>query len=172
MGRHTVPGSGRPEPDLGFWLQVLALVAVAALVGGYLLTRDGDDAARTQTAGPTATAGATTSAPASSPSPTTPGSTTASPSPTTTPATTTNQANKKAPTLRFVVKRPSWITVRVPGGRTLISRQFAKGAKRSFDQRVLEVVNGRPSAVDFYVNGKLRKAGPPDETETFTVRRR
>ena len=40
------------------------------------------------------------------------------------------------------------------------------------DQRVLEVVNGRPSAVVFTVNGKRRKPGPADEPETFTVRRR
>ena len=85
---------------------------------------------------------------------------------------TTTERKKRAPTLRFVVRRPTWITVRVPGGQTLVSRQFAKGAKRSFGQRVLEVVNGRPSAVDFYVNGKLRKPGPADETEIFTVRRR
>ena len=171
MGRHTVPGSGRPEPDRGFWLRILAVVAVAALVVGYVLTRDGDDAARTQTAGPATTTAATTSTPATTSSPTTAAPTSTSPSPSTTP-TTKPTRKKRAPTLRFVVRRSSWITVRVPGGRTLVSRQFPAGARRSFDQRVLQVVNGRPSAVDFYVNGTLRKPGPADQTDTFRVRRR
>ena len=70
------------------------------------------------------------------------------------------------------MRRAAFITVRVPGGRTLVSRLFSRGQKRSFDQKVLEVVNGRPSAVDFTVNGKRRKPGPADEPETFTVRRR
>jgi len=70
------------------------------------------------------------------------------------------------------VLRASYITVRVPGGRTLVSREFPKGTRRSFDLKVLQVVNGRPSAVRFTVNGKPRKPGPPEETETFTVRRR
>ena len=34
------------------------------------------------------------------------------------------------------------------------------------------MVNGRPQAVRFVVNGKARKQGPPDQTETFTVRRK
>jgi hypothetical protein len=71
-----------------------------------------------------------------------------------------------------VLLRDSYITVRVPGGRTLVSKLFRKGQKRSFDQKVLEVVNGRPSAVRFTVNGKPRKPGPADEPETFVVRRR
>lgn len=53
-----------------------------------------------------------------------------------------------------------------------MSRLFSKGQQRSFDQKVLEVVNGRPTAVDFTVNGKPRKPGPADQPETFTVRRR
>jgi hypothetical protein len=71
-----------------------------------------------------------------------------------------------------VVKRDSYITVRVPGGRTLVSRLFAPGDKRSFDGKVLQVVNGRPTAVRFTVNGKPRDPGPADQPETFTVRRR
>ena len=67
--------------------------------------------------------------------------------------------------------RTSYITVRIPGGRTLVSQAFPKGAKRSFDNKVLQVVNGRPSAVRFVVNGKPRKPGPAIEPETFTVRR-
>jgi hypothetical protein len=37
---------------------------------------------------------------------------------------------------------------------------------------VLQVVNGRPTAVRFTVNGKPRKPGPAEQPETFTVRRR
>ena len=70
------------------------------------------------------------------------------------------------------MRYPAYITVRVPGGRTLVSKVFKTGAKASFNQRVLQVVNGRPQAVRFVVNGKVRKQGPPDQAETFTVRRR
>ena len=70
------------------------------------------------------------------------------------------------------MRYPAYITVRVPGGRTLVSKVFKSGAKASFDQKVLQVVNGRPEAVRFVVNGKARKQGPPDQTETFTVRRK
>ena len=70
------------------------------------------------------------------------------------------------------MRYPAYITVRVPGGRTLVSKVYKTGAKASFDQKVLEVVNGRPEAVRFVVNGKARKQGPPDQTETFTVRRK
>jgi hypothetical protein len=60
----------------------------------------------------------------------------------------------------------------VPGGRTIVSRLFQPGAKRSFDAEVLQVVNGRPGAVRFMVNGRPREPGPADQPETFTVRRR
>jgi hypothetical protein len=69
------------------------------------------------------------------------------------------------------VHYPAYITVRVPGGRTLVSKLFKAGAKASYDQKVLQVVNGRPQAVRFVVNGKPRKPGPSGQTETFTVRR-
>ena len=70
------------------------------------------------------------------------------------------------------MRYPAYITVRVPGGRTLVSKLFKTGAKASFDQKVLQVVNGRPQAVRFVVNGKPRKPGNPDRAETFTVRRK
>jgi hypothetical protein len=62
--------------------------------------------------------------------------------------------------------------VRVPGGVTLVSKLFKKGAHASYDKKVLQVVNGRPDAVRFVVNGKPRKPGPSGQTEVFTVRRR
>ena len=55
------------------------------------------------------------------------------------------------------MRYPAYITVRVPGGRTLVSKLFKSGAKASYDQKVLQVVNGRPQAVRFVVNGKPRK---------------
>ena len=71
------------------------------------------------------------------------------------------------------MRYPAYVTVRVPGGRTLVSKLFPSGAKASFDQKALEVVNGRPRAVRFVVNGKVREQGPGlGQTETFTVRRR
>ena len=164
MGRHTVPGTGTPEPDRGFWVRLAVAAVVIVLVGGYLALRTLDDGGDVGTAAPSRstspTASASTSAPPSSPPASSP-----SPSPSATPTT-------RPPTLAFTVRYPAYITVRVPGGRTLVSKLFKAGAKASFNQRVLQVVNGRPQAVRFVVNGKVRKPGPPDQAETFTVRRK
>lgn len=164
MGRHRTPGTGKPTPDTGFWVRAAAALVALVLVSTYLLVRD-DDAATTAAPGPTtrpadsAPPASATASPSATPTP--------SPTPSATPATT-----KRPPTLQLRVLRRSYITVRVPGGRTLVSRLFTKGEARSFDQKVLQVVNGRPSAVRFTVNGEPRKPGPADEPETFTVRRR
>ena len=167
MGRHTQPGTGAPTPDTGFWVRAAAagVVLVVALVW-WVSSRAGDDPVTTTspdrttspTAGSTSTSPSTTSA-----SP--PASASQSPS-------AAAEPTKRAPLLAFSVKRNSYITVRVPGGRTIVSRLFPAGAKRTFDAKVLQVVNGRPSAVRFVVNGKPREPGPADQPETFTVRRR
>ena len=158
MGRHAAPGTGRPTPDRGFWVRLAAVVVAVAIVAAYLLS-SGDDT--TTTAEPRDRAPSTAAQPSSAP---------ASPSPSTPPAST-SPAAERPPTLAFRVLRPSYITVRVPGGRTLVSKLFRKGARREFDQKVLQVVNGRPTAVRFTVNGSPRKPGPADRPETFTVRR-
>jgi hypothetical protein len=168
VGRHTVPGSGAPEPDRGFWVRLGIGALVALLAVGWFLTRGGDDeVGTTGTGADSPSAGTTTSAAApapSSPSPST-GSTSGSPS-------ASPSRTARPPTLAFTVRYPAYITVRVPGGRTLVSKLYKAGAKASFDQKLLEVVNGRPQAVRFVVNGKPRKPGPTGQTETFTVRRR
>ena len=162
MGRHTQPGTGTPEPDSGFWVRLVAAAVAVLLVGGWwLVSRDEEPVRTAGPGGSTSRSGTTSSTPASP----TPTSSSASPSPSPT-------ATERAPTLAFVVKRNSYITVRVPGGRTLVSRLFKAGSKRSFDAKVLQVVNGRPTAVRFTVNGKPRKPGPAEQPETFTVRRR
>ena len=167
MGRHTVPGTGAPEPDRGFWVRIGVAAVVAVLVGGYLVARwvgsDGSTSDHDQVRAAAGTAASTppTTAPAS-PTPTPAASTSAAPPPTPT---------RKPATLAFTVRYPAYITVRIPGGRTLVSKLFKKGAKASFDAKVLQVVNGRPDAVRFVVNGKPRKPGPSGRTETFTVRR-
>ena len=171
VGRHTVPGTGTPEPDRGFWVR-LAVAAVVVLLAGswYLLRGDGGGDEVGTAAGRTASP----SAPAASSTPTPSGpsgsSGSVAPAPSASPPATTTAA--RPPTLAFTVRYPAYVTVRVPGGRTLVSKLFASGAKASFDQKVLEVVNGRPRAVRFVVNGKVRKQGPVGQTETFTVRRR
>jgi hypothetical protein len=160
VGRHTSPGTGTPEPDQGFWIRVVVAVVVVVLVGGFFLVRQlgGSDDVTTAPPHPT-----TSSPPATTPSP----SASASASPTVSPSPT-----EKPPTLAFtVVGSSSYITVRIPGGKTLVSRLFKKGATASFDQKTLTVVNGRPSAVRFVVNGKPRKPGPSTQTEIFTVHR-
>ena len=165
MGRHTVPGTGTPEPDRGFWVRLAVAAVVVLLVGGYFLTRGGGDDQVGTATGPTSTPSATSSGSSSGSA--------SSPAPATTPVSPTPSPSKSArpPTLAFTVRYPAYITVRVPGGRTLVSKLYKSGAKASFDQKVLQVVNGRPQAVRFVVNGKPRKPGPSGQTETFTVRR-
>lgn len=171
MGRHTQPGTGAPTPDTGFWVRIAAAAVVLVLALAWWGTsRGGDDPVTTTgrdrttsppaastTASPSATSSPTSTSPSSSPS----SSASASAGPT-----------KRPPLLAFAVKRKSYITVRVPGGRTIVSRLFQPGARRSFDAKVLQVVNGRPNAVRFVVNGRPREPGPADQPETFTVRRR
>ena len=165
MGRHTVPGTGTPEPDRGFWIRIAVAAVAVLLVGGYFLTRGGGDDQVGTAAGPTSTPSATSSGSISGSS--------SSPAPATTIVSPTPSPTRTArpPTLAFTVRYPAYITVRVPGGRTLVSKLFQSGAKASYDQRVLTVVNGRPQAVRFVVNGKPRKPGPSGQTEVFTVRR-
>ena len=169
MGRHTVPGSGTPEPDRGFWVRAAVAAVVVLVVGvGYLLTRGGgDDVGTSAEPGgrPTASTSSTTDSPSSSSSSPASGSGTASGSP-------TSSATTRPATLTFTVRYPAYITVRVPGGRTLVSRTYPSGATASFDQKVLQVVNGRPRAVRFVVNGQPRPQGTTGQVETFTVRRR
>ena len=173
MGRHTVPGTGTPEPDRGFWVRSAVAAVVVVLVAGFLVVRfvgSGDDEVGTAAqptrsppvTSPAATSSAAGTGPATSASPSSAASASAS-----APASPTS----RPPTLAFTVRYPAYITVRVPGGRTLVSKTFKSGAKASFDQKVLQVVNGRPQAVTFVVNGKPRKPGPAGQTETFTVRR-
>jgi hypothetical protein len=171
VGRHTTPGTGTPEPDRGFWVRLAVAAVVVALVGGYVALRlTGDDDGTVGTAGkPTASGSPATSAgsPAASspPSGTSPSSAASASSPAPSPA-------RRPPTLAFTVRYPAYITVRVPGGVTLVSKLFRKGAHASYDKKVLQVVNGRPDAVRFVVNGKPRKPGPSGQTEVFTVRRK
>jgi cytoskeletal protein RodZ len=170
VGRHTEPGTGAPAPDRGFWVRAGVVSVLVLLVGGYALTRDGDD--DVSTANPKASTSASPSrssetATSGSASPSV--SASASPSPSATPSPS---SSGRPPTLAIRVLRDSYITVRVPGGATLVSKTFRKGQQRTFDQKVLQVVNGRPSAVRFTVNGKAHKPGPADQPETFTARRR
>lgn len=169
MGRHTTPGTGTPAPDRGFWLRLGAAAVVVLLVGGWLVlkaTGGGDGQV-----GTAAGTGTPTSSPADS------GSATLGSSPSSTPAASTSSTpppaspSKRPPTLEFTVRYPAYITVRVPGGVTLVSKLFPKGAHRSYDKKELQVVNGRPEAVRFLVNGKPHKPGPSGQTEIFTVRR-
>jgi cytoskeletal protein RodZ len=155
-------------------VRVGVLGVVVVLVGTYLLTRGGGDDVTTATPKTSRTATASASASASSPPGESPAAATDSPTPSETASPSESaspSSTERPPTLAFRVLRPSYITVRVPGGRTLVSKVFRKGQSRTFDQKTLQVVNGRPSAVRFTVNGKPRKPGPPEQPETFTVRR-
>jgi hypothetical protein len=166
MGRHTQPGTGAPTPDTGFWVRAAAAgVVLVVVLGWWLVSRGGEDDPVTTTGPDRSSAASATSSSPSTASTSPPASASSSPSATTEPT-------KRPPLLAFTVLRKSYITVRVPGGRTIVSRLFQPGAKRTFDAEVLQVVNGRPSAVRFVVNGKPREPGPAAQPETFTVRRR
>ena len=143
------------------------MAVVLTLGAAWFLTRDGDDPVTTSTSGDTSTS----PAPATASPPTTSPSTSPSSAPST-PSTSAATRTARPPTLAFRLLRDSYITVRVPDGPTLVSKVFLEGQRGRFDQKVLEVVNGRPSAVRFTVNGWPREPGPADEPETFTVRRR
>lgn len=170
MGRHTTPGTGAPEPDRGFWVRIAVATVLVLLVGAYSLVRvlgGGGDTVATA-GGPRSPTGSVSSTPAASPTP----STTAASTPAAATTTPAPSPTKRPPTLSFTVKYPAYITVRVPGGVTLVSKLFKAGAKASYDKKVLQVVNGRPAAVRFVVNGAPRKPGPSGQTEVFTVRRK
>jgi hypothetical protein len=171
VGRHTTPGTGTPEPDRGFWVRLAVAAVVLVLVGGYAAQRlTGDDGGTVETSGqPSAS---TTPSTTSSSAPAGPGSSSPAASPSASSSTPAASPTKRPPTLAFTVKYPAYITVRVPGGVTLVSKLFKAGAKASYDKKVLQVVNGRPDAVRFVVNGKPRKPGPSGQTEVFTVRRK
>jgi len=168
VGRHSEPGTGAPAPDRGFWVRAGVVGLAVVLAGTYLLVRRGDDEDGISNVHTRSTVSATV-APSTPPG----SATTGSPTPS---AASTSSARasgaERAPTLAFRVLRDSYITVRVPGGTTLVSKTFHKGQERTFDRAVLQVVNGRPSAVRFTVNGKPRDPGRADRVETFTVRRR
>jgi hypothetical protein len=144
---------------------------VVLLLGGWLATRftggdDGEVGTAARDGSPTTSPDATTPASPSAPAPSVTSSAVSAPS--TTPATPAT----RPPTLAFTVRYPAYITIREPGGVTLVSRLFKKGEHRSYDKKVLQVVNGRPDAVRFVVNGTPRKPGPSGQTEIFTVRRK
>ena len=181
-----MPGSGAPEPDRGFWVRIAVAAVAAVLVLGFVATKllgGGGDTSTTDAASPSASTSTSTGtsvggpsgsategsppAPAtvtSSPTVSAAASSTASPSPS--PSTT-----KRPPTLSLTVLSRTYITIRVPGGRTLDSKIFGAGATATYDQKVLEVVNGRPAGVRFLVNGTPHKPGPATKPETFTARR-
>jgi len=171
MGRHTQPGTGAPTPDTGFWVRAVAAgVVLVVALGWWLVSRGGEDDPVTTTSPDRRSSPPAVSTTAASPSPTSASAQESAPA-SSSPSATAGPT-KRPPLLAFTVRRKSYITVRVPGGRTIVSRLFQPGAKRTFDAKVLQVVNGRPSAVRFVVNGRPREPGPADQPETFTVRRR
>jgi hypothetical protein len=66
----------------------------------------------------------------------------------------------------------SYVTVRQANGRTLTSKIYRKGQRKTFDQKYLRVIIGNAAAVQVTVNGKPREAGRKGEVETFTARRK
>lgn len=168
MGRHSVPSTGEPVAALrskvvGVSAAVVAAVAVAIAAGMFAFGLD-DGSTTTQDAPPGArrTAAAPT---ASSPAP----SASASESVAATPSAA---ATKRPPTLNIRVVGRSFVTVRTPDGRTLVSRLFTQGQHKSFDNKVLRVTIGNSAAVRVEVNGKLLEPGRVGEVAAFTARRK
>lgn len=169
MGRHSAPQTGEPSaPRRGLVAIVVVMLALVAGVAVAAAVRNSDDGTTTtgqpapasHSRTPDAMRQASTAAPSSSSS-----SVAESPTVSSTPA-------KRAPTLDLRLVGSSYVTVRLPGGRTLISKLLHKGQHKVFDQRALEVVIGNAAAVRVTVNGKERKRGARGDVATFTVRRR
>ena len=140
VGRHTVPGTGTPEPDRGFWVRIAVAAVVVLLVGGYFLTRGGGDDQVGTATGPTSTPSATSSGSSSGSS--------SSPAPATTIVSPPHRHRPRPPDRRrwpsrCATRRTSRCGCRA--ARTLVSKLFKSGAKASYDQKVLTVVNGRPA---------------------------
>jgi cytoskeletal protein RodZ len=156
-------GTAPPRSPVAIGAAAL-LVVLALLVGVFVATRGGGDD------GVTARPSASTSSKAAS-SKATP---TESVSATATAAETKapDVSAKRPPTLNLTLTGPSFVTVRLPNGRTVVSRLFRKGEHRSFDQKELRVLLGNSSAVQVSVNGKPRKPGRKGQVDTFTVRRK
>jgi hypothetical protein len=63
------------------------------------------------------------------------------------------------------------VFVRVPGGDILVNRSLAHGESVRFDDKALSVVLSDGGAVQVYVNGHLRPAGPAGQRAEFTATR-
>jgi cytoskeletal protein RodZ len=179
VGRHSAPGEPA-GPSIGRVLLLTVLLAAVVVAGAvYLVGGQGDDVttaaddssgSSTSSGSPAASAsssasttGSSASATASPPSSVAEGSPEMSVQPT---------KQKQAPTLRLELVGTSYVTVRVPGGRTLTSRTYRKGAQLRYDRPRLEVVLGNAGAVQVFVNGRQRKRGDRGQVESFSVRRR
>jgi hypothetical protein len=174
-GKHRTPA---PEPTTTQTSRpLIAMVAAGVVVllvlglAAWWFTRDDDGEVTAQS---TSTVSATTP----SATETTPSST---PTPTTTPTPTVSRPvtpPPAKPTVRphtlvvQVTRGHSYVTVRIPGGRTLLSKDMKAGDRASFDQPRLQVVVGNSAVVRFTINGKVRAPGRVGQVETFTVVRK
>ncbi|MDQ1619127.1 MAG: hypothetical protein QOE19_1696 [Actinomycetota bacterium] len=173
MGRHRAPPDEHDEPlRAPLVVGAAALVVVLALlVVIFVTTRgDGDDGVTTRQTSASNTPATSTPAPSPSTGATT--SPAAKPSATASTATPPPPKTKRPPTLTLRMTGTSYVTVRQANGRTLTSKIYRKGQRKTFDQKYLRVIIGNAAAVHVTVNGKPREAGRKGEVETFTARRK
>jgi len=168
--RNRAPGRHRRPPGPAQWVApgvvVIALLGAGG-VGAHAALSNSDSGSRSmpttypENVSPRASAVPTVS-PAPSPS--------ASPSPT---ATTSAPAasHHRVLALRLdVVRGISWIEVRRPGGRVLVSGIVRHGRHLSYAHGPLDVTIGNAGAVRVTRHGSTHRAGKPGEVVHLTVR--
>jgi hypothetical protein len=92
------------------------------------------------------------------------------PSPTATPAVTPASPHRQVALRLVVVRGISWVEVRRPGGRVLVSGIVRHGRHLAFAHGPLDVVIGNAGAVRLTRNGHTHRAGAPGQVLRFTVR--
>ncbi|MGZ4592356.1 MAG: DUF4115 domain-containing protein [Actinomycetes bacterium] len=166
MGRHRAPSTESTALPRSLLAVGGAAVLVVLVLGVGIFAAMRGDGNDTTTAGsqhpPASASAGTTTAAAASPSPSATASE-ASPSPT---------ATKRAPTLNLTMTGTSYVSVRLPNGRSLVAKTFSKGQSKSFDEKALRVTIGNAAAVRVTVNGRLRAPGRRGQVVTFTARRK
>lgn len=173
-GRHRQDPRGHSR----YLVAGLGIVIVLALVGTgvyalYNVLTAGPDqgsdsgaaAATTSTAsttGPSASASGPVAAAAARPR-----STPVAPQP----GSSAGASGSAPPTLALrVTDAPCYVSISLPGGKTLLNETLRQGDAVRFDQPELSVTVGNPKAVRITVNGERRRPDRPG-IDTFTVSR-
>ena len=73
------------------------------------------------------------------------------------------------PTLELRAVGTSWVEVRGPNDKVLVSRTFPRGESATFSQRRVHLTIGNAGAMRIKANGMPVKAGRPGQVEVMSV---